>query len=108
MPELIHLEDPQEKRKSYQEAAKEYEAKLDNHGPLSLTAEDHHSIGSTPPEFMDEQPERTMGELMTDEEIETWFRKNCLRKYKEPTIRYLEDLDRCEQLTKHWRQEHPS
>jgi len=43
--------------------------KLDELGPLSLTAEDHRAIGSSPKENLKDNPEKTVAELMTDEEI---------------------------------------
>lgn len=49
--------------------------KFKAHGPLGVTADDHLTIGSTPPKKLEENPDRTLGELMTEEEIVDWIKE---------------------------------
>lgn len=43
------------------------------YGDLSLTAEDHISIGSTPDPRLEKNPGKAMYELLSDEEIGSWL-----------------------------------
>ncbi len=44
-------------------------------GYLSLTKEDHNAIGSTPPNILMKNPGKTMAELMGDQEIRDYLKK---------------------------------
>ncbi len=43
--------------------------------PLEMRLSDHNLLGSTPPDILRENPEKTEGELMSDEEILEWLQK---------------------------------
>jgi hypothetical protein len=47
--------------------------KFNTLGPLGVTAADHLGIGSTPKELLINNPGKTLGELMTDDEISQWI-----------------------------------
>lgn len=47
--------------------------KFKTFGPLGVTAADHLGIGSTPKERLVNNPDKTLGELMTDDEISQWI-----------------------------------
>lgn len=58
--------------KSFNKAAEKFKAL----GSLGVTAQDHKGIGSTPPKKLLENPGKTLGELMTDEEVIEWIKGN--------------------------------
>lgn len=43
-------------------------------GQLGVTDADHWKIGSTPPKILQDNPGKTMEELMSDEEIARWIK----------------------------------
>lgn len=45
-------------------------------GNLGVTAEDHKAIGSTPPKILIENPGKSLGGLMSDEEIISWLERS--------------------------------
>lgn len=42
-------------------------------GSLGISPEDHKAIGSTPPQRLLDNPGKTLGELMSDDEINKWI-----------------------------------
>ena len=56
-------------------------------GPLAVTAEDHLAAGSTPPPELESNPGKTLADLMTDTEIESWLLNH------EEAIKNLESND---------------
>ena len=67
-------------------------------GSLGVTAQDHKNIGGTPDDILLENPGKTLGELMTDQEIKDYIlatRANILENEKESLKnmkQYTEDL----------------
>lgn len=55
--------------------AKKVKEKRATLGSLSLTAEDHKAIMSTPPKILADNPGKTCAEMMSDEEITDWLNK---------------------------------
>lgn len=51
-------------------------AKFQELGSLAVTAQDHKDIGSTPPQRLRENPDKTLGELMSEQEIAEWVKEN--------------------------------
>ncbi|QQG45173.1 MAG: hypothetical protein HYW89_04210 [Candidatus Sungiibacteriota bacterium] len=111
-------------RDSYKKAAEKFERL----GLLGVTAEDHREIKSTPPEELEKNPGKTRAELMSDEEITQWLKKQRdlieefsqekykdnsfaqsylpdLRKKLELSIRYLKEIGR---LPRNFEEERPS
>lgn len=84
----------------------------DTKGYLGVTAEDHEGIHSTPDEILNENPGKTLGELMSDQEILEYIegtKKNIeenegiekMKRFNEDlkdnlklTIEYLRSIDR--------------
>lgn len=60
--------------------------KFKKFGPLGVTAADHLSVGSTPKEKLVNNPDKTLGELMTDDEIFQW-----IKELQEQIIQYSSD-----------------
>lgn len=56
-------------------------------GQLAVLASDHKAIGSTPPKELLKNPKKTLGQLMTDEQIAEWIKRN------EETIVQLSEAD---------------
>lgn len=48
----------------------------DNLCSLSMTKDDHQKIYSTPPQRLLENPGKTLGEIMSDQEIADWIKEN--------------------------------
>ncbi len=92
----------------YDQAQKNWKEK----GSLGVTAADHEALGGTPDDILLEHPGKTLGEVMTNEEIETYIfqtRKNIsenegilkmsefnddLKRDLETSIQYLKDIGR--------------
>lgn len=57
--------------------------KFNTLGPLGVTADDHLVIGSTPNERLINNPGKTLGELMSADEVNTWLEgtKGEIKKY---------------------------
>lgn len=83
----------------YLEASKNWEEK----GYLGVTAEDHEAINSTPDEILLQNPGKTLGELMSDQDIRNYIigtRKNIIENNKLPHLKkYNEDLQQNLNLT---------
>jgi hypothetical protein len=47
--------------------------KFNTFGPLGVTADDHLAIGSTPNQRLINNPGKTLGEIMSAEEINDWL-----------------------------------
>jgi len=56
-------------------------------GSLGVLPADHKAIGSTPPQRLLDNPGKTLGELMSDEEITYWILGN------EKTIKQFSEAD---------------
>lgn len=96
------------KKINKEQAVKNWEEK----GSLGVTAEDHELIGSTPDEILIQNPGKTLGELMSDDEIQEFIegtKKNIednknhphmdafnedLKKNLITTIKYLKEINR--------------
>lgn len=65
---------------------KEAADKFNTFGPLGVTAADHLGIGSTPKELLVNNPGKTLGELMTDDEISQW-----IKGLQEQIVQYSSD-----------------
>lgn len=65
-------------------------------GYLGVTAKDHEAIGSTPDDILFQNPDKTLGEMMTDEEIREYItgtQKNISENEALPHLkRYNDDL----------------
>lgn len=64
MPPFVEIGDS-----GFEQAA----AKFNTFGSLGVTADDHLSIGSSPQELLVSNPGKTLGELMTEDEISRWI-----------------------------------
>jgi hypothetical protein len=67
-------------------AFKQAANKFNTFGPLGVTAADHLGIGSTPKELLVNNPGKTLGELMTEDEIFQW-----IKGQQEQIAQYSED-----------------
>jgi len=107
---------PENQKNNILEEMERVGKKRDAWGPLSLTKEDHHGMGSTPSDKLEENPGKAEVELMSDEEILEWLNgfKNQIEKFsgdtsgstfiesylpqiikdQEATLRYLKDIGR--------------
>jgi len=57
-------------------------------GHLGVTAQDHWNIGGSPPILLNRNPEKTLGELLSDQELLDWLDK--LLEYGERAKEKLE------------------
>jgi hypothetical protein len=62
--------------------------KFQEFGHLGVLAQDHWNIGGSPPMLLNENPEKTLGELLSDEELLKWLDK--LLEYGERAKEKLE------------------
>jgi hypothetical protein len=66
------IEQPRNNEESIDPLATEATRRFNENGPLGVTAEDHHAIGSTPPDTLESNPGKTLADLMTDTDIALW------------------------------------
>lgn len=50
--------------------------KFKKYGDLGVTDKDHEAIGSTPSEILKNNPDKTMGDIMNEDELLRWLNEN--------------------------------